>query len=39
MTSRAGATTRMRQLHVFFTFAGLDLALLGILIACLVWRS
>jgi hypothetical protein len=41
MTSRAGGkpTARMRQMHVFFVLADLDLALLVILIHCLVWRS
>lgn len=41
MTSRAGerVTPRMRQMHVFFVLANLDLALLVALMACLIWRS
>lgn len=39
MTSRAGTTTLMRQMHVFFVLADVDLALLVVLINCLIWRS
>lgn len=39
MTGRAGTTTLMRQMHVFFVLADLDLALLVALIHCLLWRS
>lgn len=39
MTSRAGTTARMRQMHVFFVLADLDLALLVVLVNCLLWRS
>jgi hypothetical protein len=41
MTGRAGERTTplMRQMHVFFVLADLDLALLVVLIHCLVWRS
>lgn len=39
MTSRAGVTPLMRQLQVFFVLADLDLALLVVLVACLIWRS